>query len=124
MSLVEHAKKELALLNNDADFNECIINAVEAFAAYGHSEGSAVVGIHILNELLQFRNLSPLNNDPDEWTLVAKDLWQSKRNPAAFSTDGGNTFTLTYEQQPLHESEPKINPSEEEQDAGGTAVQS
>jgi hypothetical protein len=40
--------------------------------------------------------LSPITSDPEEWTNVAtdgqKDLWQSKRDPAMFSHDGGKTW--------------------------------
>lgn len=100
MSLVEHAKRELALLDNDDEFNSCIINAVEAFAKYGHSGGSAFAGIHILHDLLQFKNLSPLSDDPEEWMKIdeeltgGKDQWQSRRDPRAFSHDAGQTYYL------------------------------
>lgn len=101
--LVLHAKHELDLVEKDEDFKACIVNAVREFAKYGHSGGSAGVGIHFLNELLQFRNLSPLTDDPDEWMLVDEDVagvnncWQSRRNPEAFSRDGGKTHYLLSE---------------------------
>lgn len=94
-NLVEHAKRELALAGNDDDFNETIIKAVEAFASYGHSGGSASVAIPMLNDLLQFKNLTPLTNDPGEWQAVdmgKKPCWQSRRRPDAFSNDGGKTY--------------------------------
>jgi hypothetical protein len=104
MSLVEHAQKELELAGNDKAFNDCIINAVREFAKYGHSGGSATVGIHILNDLLQFKNLTPLNDDPKHWMLVTEGstgkygpCWQSTRNPEAFSQDGGQTYYLLSE---------------------------
>lgn len=110
MSLVEHAKKELYLLNNDDAFNDCIIKAVEAFASYGHSGGSAGYGIHALHDLLQFKNLSPLTDDPNEWMEISypddlwpKGQWQSCRNPEAFSGDGGKTYYLISEvEDPQH----------------------
>lgn len=97
MSLVEHAKRELALAGNDDDFNQSIIKAVEAFASFGHSGGSAMVAIPMLNDLLQFKNLTPLTNNPNEWMQVEmgkEDCWQSQRNPEAFSGDGGKTYYL------------------------------
>jgi len=104
MSLVEHAKRELALLDNDEPFNDCIIKAVEAFAAYGHSGGSASVGIYILNDLLQFKELSPLTNDPEHWVHHTEEvwgepggIWQSSRCAEAFSNDGGKTYYLISE---------------------------
>lgn len=103
MSLVEHAKSELALLDNDEAFDQCIINAVEAFAAYGHGGGSASVGIHILHDLLQFKNLSALSDDPGEWNHICdertngEELWQSARCSEAFSHDAGKTYYLISE---------------------------
>lgn len=110
MSLVDHAKRELALAGNDDEFNNCIIKAVDAFASYGHSGGSASVGIHILHDLLQFKNLTPLTDNPVEWNEVGTGIWQSNRNSEAFSKDGGKTYYLLSEgadsgnSEPLHES--------------------
>lgn len=95
--LVEHAKRELALAGNDEDFNNCIVKAVEGFTSYGHSGSSAEVGLYILTELLKFRNLTPLTDDPAEWNYVAVDIWQSSRNSEAFSSDGGKTYRLNSE---------------------------
>lgn len=96
-SLVEHAKRELALIGNDANFNNSIIDAISEFAKYGHSGGSASVAIPMLNALLQFKNLTPLTDDILEWNEVGPDTWQSNRNPEAFSDDGGKTYTLISE---------------------------
>lgn len=110
MSLVDHAKRELALLDNDEDFNNAIIKSVEAFASYGHSGGSASYAIPLLNDLLQFKNISPLTDDPDEWTHIydgdpmaappEPGVWQSRRNSEAFSNDGGKTYYLLSEREP------------------------
>lgn len=98
-NLVQHARRELELCGQTAEdpaFAESLVSAVAAFADYGHSGGSAGVGVAMLNDLLQFRPLSPLTNDPAEWTDVAwaspgVPLWQSKRDPAAFSEDNLKT---------------------------------
>lgn len=112
---VIHAKRELALVGNDEDYNQCIVEAVRAFARYGHSGGSAGVGIEILHDLLQFKNLTPLTDDPSEWIDQTEasgvPMWQSCRNSEAFSQDGGKTYYLLSEggtmQNPsqLHETE-------------------
>lgn len=98
MSLLDHAKRELELAGNDPEFNESIMNAIEAFLEYGHSGGSAPVAIEILTKLLEYKNITPLTNDPKEWIKIPKeiaaDLWQSQRNAAAFSKDGGRTYHL------------------------------
>lgn len=99
-NLVDHAKRELALLGNEEDFNQSIIKAVEAFSDFGHSGGSASFAIPMLNDLLQFKNLSPLTDDPAEWMQVEmgeENCWQSCRNPEAFSNDGGKTYYLLSE---------------------------
>jgi hypothetical protein len=108
MSLVQHAKRELALTTNDAEFNKAIIKAIEAFASYGHSGGSASIGIEILYDLLKFKNLTPLTDNPEEWNHVGSDMWQSSRNSEAFSTDGGSTYYLLSEVKPIHESKTSI----------------
>lgn len=96
-NLVEHAKRELSLISNDEAFNHSIIKAVEGFSSYGHSGGSASVAIPMLNALLQFKNLSPLTNDPNEWNEVGTNVWQSARDSEAFSDDGGKTYYLLSE---------------------------
>lgn len=107
-NLVEHAKRELALAGNDEDFNNSIIKAVEAFSSFGHSGGSASVAIPMLNDLLQFKNLTPLTDDPDEWNHVGEEVWgepggvwQSQRNSEAFSNNGGKTYYLLSERSEL-----------------------
>lgn len=115
MSLVEHAKRELALLNNDEAFNDCIIKAITEFAKYGHSGGSAYVAIPILNDLLQFKNLTPLTNNRDEWMEVGSNMWQSRRCSEAFSIDRGVTYYLLSEggnqdnPRPIHISNDFVN---------------
>lgn len=112
-NLVEHARRELSLLNGDTNFNRSIIEAIEAFATYGHSGGSAEYGIDILNRLLKFENLTPLTDHPLQWMLVSKDppCWQSIRRSEAFSLDHGKTYYLLSEGGtqktpfPLHETE-------------------
>lgn len=98
-NLVEHAKRELELCGQaeeDPGYAASIIAAVAAFASYGHSGGSAGVAIHQLHSLLQFRTLSALTSDPDEWEdhgeISGAPLWQNRRDSAAFSTDGGQTW--------------------------------
>lgn len=102
MTLVEHARRELELCGQyeeDPEFSESIIRAVEAFASYGHSGGSAVVGTQMLYELLQFKNLSPLTTADDEWIDRTQEsgypMWQNVRNSAVFSD--GPPWALTSE---------------------------
>lgn len=109
MSLIQHAERELSLLDNDRNFDDCILEAVYAFSKYGHSGGSVSYGINVLNRLLKFENLSELTNSNAEWIKVDAGYWQNRRNPEAFSIDGGEHYFLLSEggsQQnptPLHE---------------------
>lgn len=118
--LVEHAKKELSLIGEEEDdgFKESIVRAISGFCSYGHSGGSAPVAIAWINVLLQFKNLTPLTDDPKEWMLVGNGTWQSVRNSEAFSKDGGKTYYLLSEggndqnPEPLHKSEEHYVPEE------------
>lgn len=99
MSLVEHAIRELERCGQTAEdpaYAASIVAAVEAFASYGHSGGSASVAIQQLHALLQFRTLSPLTSDSGEWRDVSREsgypMWQNRRDPAAFSRDGGTSW--------------------------------
>lgn len=113
--LLAHARKELELLGEDEDTIEGYLKVVQAFSEMNHSGGSASIAIPVLNSLFLFKHITPLTNDPAEWMKIDKDMWdsrndvwQSKRNPEAFSTDGGKTYYLLSEgahslnQRPLH----------------------
>lgn len=98
-NLVLHARRELELCGQtqeDPEFAASLVQAVERFASYGHSGGSAMVGVDMLTRLLQFKVLSPLTSDPSEWIDRSEEsgvpMWQSTRDPAVFSTDGGQTW--------------------------------
>ena len=100
-NLVEHARTELALIGEETQTVEGYLKVIQAFADMGHSGGSAMVAIPVINELLQFHNLSALTNDPDEWINVSEqsghEMWQSRRRSEAFSDDGGKTYWLLSE---------------------------
>lgn len=117
MSLLEHARFELELIGEEEETIQGYLNVIQAFANMGHSGGSASVAIPVINELLQFHNLTPLTNDPDEWLFHGEDVWgagggvwQNRRNSEAFSNDGGKTYYLLSEggndqnRKPLHTS--------------------
>jgi hypothetical protein len=98
-NLVRHAREELrrcGQTEEDPEFSAALIAAVEGFASYGHSGSSAAAGVEMLSRLLRFQPLSPLTSDPSEWIdrsdVMGEAIWQSTRNPAAFSRDGGETW--------------------------------
>lgn len=96
-NLVDHAKRELELIGEEPETILGYLKVIRAFADMGHSGGSAFVAIPVINELLQFKNLSPLTDNPDEWMEVEGDMHQSRRNPEAFSTTNGFTYYLLSE---------------------------
>lgn len=129
-NLVDHARRELELIGEEADVIEWYLSVIRAFVSYGHSGGSAFATIPVINELLQYKNLRPLTNDPDEWVHHTEEvwpepggIWQNKRNGEAFSDDGGKTYTLLSEKQldpdcvPIHISADKVNFSPEGENA-------
>jgi hypothetical protein len=101
MTLATHARTELELLGEEEETIDWFVRVIEEFASFGHSGGSASICIPMLNELLQFKNLTPLTNNPDEWMNVAEysgvEMWQNRRNGEAFSDDGGKTYYLLSE---------------------------
>ena len=102
--LYRHAKHELELVGNDADFNDRILDMVKAFIQMRHSGSSAAYTILMIKKLLSFRNLTGLTDDPEEWQFHRENMapgtegfWQNKRNGEAFSMDGGKTYYLLSE---------------------------
>ena len=60
---------------------------------------SSALTLEIFNKVVNFKILTPITNDPNEWNNVNeycrkndKPLWQNKRDPSYFSKDGGKTF--------------------------------
>jgi hypothetical protein len=100
MSLVEHAKRELAAIGADpSDFPSGeVLELVETFSKQGHTGSSAAWTNAVLGRLLDYKPLGPLTNDPSEWQHIPEemagqpDVWQSRRRPDAFSNDGGKTY--------------------------------
>lgn len=125
-NLVDHARRELAAINEDPEHAAGIVKVIQAFADMGCSGGQAHVAIEQISELLEFHNLSPLTDDPDEWYFHGPEmsppdgLWQNKRRGEAFSHDGGKTYYLISEggteaswldgTAKIHESRPNTEP--------------
>ena len=97
-NLVAHARRELELIGEEQETINGYLSMIQIFADMGHSGDSAAVFIPTLCELLQFKNLKPLTDDPDEWNEVSTgEMWQNARNSEAFSRDGGKTYYLLSE---------------------------
>lgn len=103
-NLVKHAVYEMrkaGLYDRDADYGgtipEAVMALVEAHAKQGHSGGSHHLVLDIFNRLVNFKTLSPISSNPDEWFKhdyqnAGSDCWQNKRQSSVFSQDGGKTW--------------------------------
>ena len=103
-NLVEFGKDELdrvGLLDKDSDYDgmigKAVLELLDTFAKQGHSGCSAQITTEVFDKLVRFEPLSPITDSAEEWLDVTEfgspdnPLWQSQRNPACFSTDGGKT---------------------------------
>lgn len=104
-NLIRHAEEEMrrvGLYDKDSDYDgkipEAVMKLIRPFAEEGHSGGSAGLTLEIFNCLARYKTLSPITNDPAEWTDVSghgspdgKPLWQNRRDSSFFSNDGGKT---------------------------------
>ena len=102
--LVEHAEYEMrkaGLYDGDADYGgmipEAVMALVKTHAEQGHSGGSHYLVLEIFNQVANYKTLTPLSSDPDEWfkhdyQVAGENCWQSKRQPSVFSQDGGQTW--------------------------------
>lgn len=115
-NFVTHARRELTALGEDQETIAGYLKVMQAYSEMGHSGGSHSVAVSVIYELLQFNNLTPLTNNPEEWFYHGEDVWGSEggvwqniRNGEAFSHDGGKTYYLLSEggndrnRKPLHE---------------------
>ena len=103
-NLHDHAKKEISLaglFDKDSDYGgmigEAVMELIDTFAKQGHSGFSAQLTLAVFNKVADFKPLSPITNDPDEWNDVSEygsdnTMWQNNQSPNLFSNDGGKTW--------------------------------
>ncbi len=123
MSLVQYAESELDRIGmtDDGDMNgtmrKHLLHMVKEFADEGHSGFSASYALQCLKKLLNFKPLSPLTGEDDEWTDVSSisgvPHYQNKRCGSVFK-DGkdGQAYDIDgkvfweWARRPLDEGEP------------------
>lgn len=100
-SLVNHARRELEGIGEEDYVIDWYCRVVAEFASFGHSGGSAMATIPVLERLLRYEALRPLTSDPSEWfdqrEACGVPLWQNTRDSRAMSDDGGRTYWLVDE---------------------------
>lgn len=100
-NLVEYAKEELKHYNSSMYgemLNEAILEIVEVFAKQGHSGYSAKLAAEAAGRLMNFKPLTPLTGENDEWNelgyLGGHARWQNKRHTSLFKDDDGFCYDL------------------------------
>ena len=104
-SFVTWARDELqraGLFDKDSDYEGMlgteVMKMVETFSEARHSGFSASLAASIFARLAARKPLTPITNEPDEWMHIEEDMagnattWQSRRNSALFSRNGGQTY--------------------------------
>ena len=98
MSLKTHAEREMklaGLYNSDSDYGamipEAVMALVKAHSEQGHSGGSHWMTLEIFNKVINFKALTPVSNDPEEWIDRGEGMFQSIRQSDLFSHDGLKT---------------------------------
>lgn len=106
-NLVEFAQNELnILLKNCTDseslkmqkvMNDDIMEIVKKFASQGHSGFSAQYALNLVTRLLQYKPITPLTGEDEEWVELdyGDDLaYQNKRCPQIFKQKDGKIYDV------------------------------
>lgn len=98
-NLIRHARAELNRIGEDPEVIDWYVRVINEYRSFGHSGGSHMAVLPVLTNLLDFKPLTPITNDPDEWHYHGPDMWdgkngiwQNKRDSRMFSDDGGKTY--------------------------------
>lgn len=66
-----------------------ICSLYDGYGYFGRTEDDIQEKIYAL---VRFKNITPLTDDPDEWSLIADGIWKNNRRGDAFSLNGGKTY--------------------------------
>lgn len=83
----------------NTEISKCILDLCDIFGTQGHSDFTAPYVIDLFTKLAQYKALSPLTNNPDEWEDVSYysddkpgTVYQNKRDCSFFSYDQLSTW--------------------------------
>lgn len=105
-NILSHAMDELDRIgmteDSDDEMNRSmrkhILHMMQEFANEGHSGFSAQYAIGILTRLLDFKPLSPLTGEDDEWRDVRdygpESHYQNKRRSSVFKDANGDVYDI------------------------------
>lgn len=102
-NLVQHAERELrlaGLFDKGSDYDgmlaDAVLDLVRVFSLQGHSGFSAKLTLKYFGIVADFKTLTPISNNPEEWGDVynsnGRPCWQNKRDSRCFSHNGGKTW--------------------------------
>lgn len=101
-NLTDYAKSELECagwFDKDSAYGGMIgpvvMKMIEAFAAEGHSGGSATIAIGIFAKLAAYEPLTPLTGEDSEWMKASDNIFQNKRCYTVFKTAAGCAYDIT-----------------------------
>lgn len=95
-NLVEWAKAELERIGDQDDemqqiMNKDILQIIEVFSEQGHTGFSASYALNIIKRLLDWKPITALTGDDDEWVNVHDDTYQNKRCSSVFKKGKDNS---------------------------------
>ena len=103
-NLVSYAESEMDRigLTNEDEYNgmmrEHILKMVKLFAEEGHSGFSGRYALDLLTKLLDFKPLTPLTGEDDEWTDISdygdSPRYQNKRRSSVFKNPDGECYDI------------------------------
>lgn len=107
--LVHHAARELERSGEGEETSAVVLDLVRVLEEHGAKPGETSRIVDMVNRLVLRQPLSALTRHPMEWNdvseIVGEPMWQSARDPRAFSADSGRTYTYQDDElQRRHES--------------------
>lgn len=92
-NLVKWAESELERLGKDEGgmqeaINKDILDIVRVFSEQGHTGFSGSYALGIIKRLLDWKPITPLTGEDDEWNDVGTGTQQNKRCSAVFRENG------------------------------------
>lgn len=97
MSIIEQAKRELALVNFGEDDSRVMIELLEKFFDQWDSGGAVWTVAPVLQRLLAGKPLSPLTGNDDEWFDHGGGVFQNIRTSSVFKDPRFHDGKLAYD---------------------------
>lgn len=100
-NLIDYAKDELkriGMIDSGEPYNDfatkAILDLIELFDSQEHSGFSAAYVRNAFNRLADFKPLSPLTGEDDEWNETRPGHFQNKRYSAVFKNADGTAYNI------------------------------